>query len=99
MHVDDEWLISVQGELEGISEQLRIPGSKALGPVMSSVRRSHSILKNDQAKIVSNFAPDKKVPGGRVPAPDAEASCQDTACSHRHGLQPHVPVCASRACH
>ena len=54
--------VSVQGELEGISEQLRIPGSKALGPVMSSVRRSHSILKNDQAKIVSNFAPDKKVP-------------------------------------
>ena len=47
-------------ELEAISEQLRIPGSKALGPVMGSVRKSHSILKNDQAKIVRDFAPDKK---------------------------------------
>ena len=47
-------------ELEAISEQLRIPGSKALGPIMGSVRKSHSILKNDQAKIVRDFAPDKK---------------------------------------
>ena len=62
MHANYPMNGGVQVELEGISEQLRIPGSKALGPVMSSVRRSHSILKNDQAKIVGNFAPDKKVP-------------------------------------
>lgn len=51
----------VQTSLEGISEQLRIPGSKALGPISSAVRKSKSVLNNDKAKIIADFAPQNKV--------------------------------------
>ena len=51
----------VQSSLEGISEQLRIPGSKALGPISSAVRKSKSVLNNDKAKIIADFAPQNKV--------------------------------------
>ncbi|EIE24466.1 cyclophilin-like protein [Coccomyxa subellipsoidea C-169] len=52
--------------LEGISEQLRIPGSKALGPISSAVRKSKSVLNNDKAKIIADFAPQNKEAGLRA---------------------------------
>lgn len=50
-----------QTALEGISESLRIPGSKAVGPIQSAVRKSKSVLNNDKTKIIADFAPQNKV--------------------------------------
>ncbi|CAL5222330.1 g4676 [Coccomyxa viridis] len=56
----------VQQELEGISEELRIPGQKALGPIQGAVKRAHNILNQDKQKIAKDFAPDKKDAGMRA---------------------------------
>eukprot|EP00884_Botryococcus_braunii_P004285 jgi/Botrbrau1/13858/Bobra.0056s0091.3 len=61
--IDNKPIRVIQNELEGISEQLRIPGSKALGPVSRAVRKASSVLGNDRQKIISDFAPDKKAAG------------------------------------
>mmetsp|Transcript_16936 Transcript_16936/g.47266 ORF Transcript_16936/g.47266 Transcript_16936/m.47266 type:complete len:456 (-) Transcript_16936:331-1698(-) len=49
----------IQTSLESIAESLRIPGSKSLGPIARSVRRSEDILKNNKGEIVAAFAPGK----------------------------------------
>ncbi|CAK0787337.1 hypothetical protein CVIRNUC_010556 [Coccomyxa viridis] len=56
----------IQSELEGISEELRIPGSKALGPIQGAVKRAHNIVNLDKDKIAKDFAPDKKDAGMRA---------------------------------
>ncbi|KAK9828041.1 hypothetical protein WJX81_004327 [Elliptochloris bilobata] len=61
--IENKSVRTIQTELEGISEQLRIPGSKALGPVSKAVRKAHSVLANDRTKIIAAFAPDKKDKG------------------------------------
>ncbi|CAL8467454.1 g6992 [Coccomyxa elongata] len=53
----------IQTALEGISESLRIPGSKAVGPIQSAVRKSKSVLNNDKTKIIADFAPQNKEAG------------------------------------
>jgi cyclophilin family peptidyl-prolyl cis-trans isomerase len=55
----------IQGELESISRQLRIPGSKPLGPIKGSVDAAARMIddKKIQAKIVKDFAPDKAEEG------------------------------------
>jgi cyclophilin family peptidyl-prolyl cis-trans isomerase len=53
----------VQKDLEHISEALRIPGSKSLGPVAKSIRSSSSILDKDKSKIFSAFAPGSEADG------------------------------------
>lgn len=50
-------------ELESISEALRIPGSKAFGPVARSVRSAESTLSNQLATITKAFADEKKQDG------------------------------------
>lgn len=54
---------TIQADLEGVSEQLRIPGSKALGPVARAVRRASGTLASERGGIAAAFAPDKKASG------------------------------------
>jgi len=56
-------LRTIQASLEGISEQLRIPGSKALGPIARAVGKASGTLTGERAKISAAFAPDKKAAG------------------------------------
>ena len=53
--------VMAQRDLESISEALRIPGSKSLGPVARSVKRSENIIKDKKNDIISAFAAEKKV--------------------------------------
>lgn len=61
--IENKPIRQVQRELESISEALRIPGSKSLGPVQRSVRSAESIITNQAKDIVAGFAPDKKEQG------------------------------------
>jgi cyclophilin family peptidyl-prolyl cis-trans isomerase len=56
-------LRTIQSNLEGISEQLRIPGSKALGPIARAVGKATGTLVAERARISAAFAPDKKAAG------------------------------------
>eukprot|EP00873_Tetraselmis_striata_P046079 jgi/Tetstr1/466343/TSEL_010873.t1 len=57
--INNKPIRAIQRELESISEALRIPGSKSLGPVARSVRKSEQILKDKKSEIVSAFAKSK----------------------------------------
>jgi hypothetical protein len=95
-------VLAAQVELENISEQLRIPGGKALGPIMGSVRKSHSILKNDQAKIVRDFAPDKKVRVSLVAclgSRHCQITCHDNCRAVLHALPAPSSPCAALLSH
>lgn len=61
--VDNKPIRKVARELESISEALRIPGSKAFGPVSRSVRSAESTLGNQLATITKAFADDKRQDG------------------------------------
>eukprot|EP01023_Acetabularia_acetabulum_P035174 TRINITY_DN3314_c0_g1_i4.p1 TRINITY_DN3314_c0_g1~~TRINITY_DN3314_c0_g1_i4.p1 ORF type:complete len:414 (+),score=95.48 TRINITY_DN3314_c0_g1_i4:68-1309(+) len=63
LQIDNKSIRKIQGELEYVSEYLRIPGSKGLGPVGGVVRKVKDVLKSDKQKIISDFAPDKKEAG------------------------------------
>lgn len=54
---------AIQADLEGVSEQLRIPGSKALNPVNRAVRRAAGTLASQKGAIAAAFAPAKKAAG------------------------------------
>ncbi|GLC38663.1 Peptidyl-prolyl cis-trans isomerase, chloroplastic [Pleodorina starrii] len=58
--INNKPIRQIQKELEGISEALRIPGSKSLGPVSRAVRASQDILTRQKDAIVKDFAPEKK---------------------------------------
>jgi hypothetical protein len=61
--INNPALRTIQSSLEGISEQLRIPGSKALGPIARAVAKANGTLVGERAKISAAFAPDKKAAG------------------------------------
>lgn len=61
--VDNKPIRKVARELESISEALRIPGSKAFGPVARSVRSAEGTFTNQLATITKAFAADKKQDG------------------------------------
>jgi hypothetical protein len=61
--INNKEIRDIQYSLEGISEALRIPGSKSLGPISSAVNRAQNTLKNGRDKIIKDFADDKKVAG------------------------------------
>ncbi len=52
-----------QRALEAISEELRVPGSKSLGPVSRSVRTAQSTVTGQRDKITADFAPSKRAEG------------------------------------
>jgi len=61
--IDNKPIREVQRDLESISDALRIPGSKSLGPVARAVRSSQDILSRQKDAIIKAFAPDKKAAG------------------------------------
>ncbi|KAL4447585.1 hypothetical protein ABPG75_004804 [Micractinium tetrahymenae] len=61
--IDNKPIRSIQRELEAISAELRVPGSKSLGPIGKHVRAANSTLERDGNAIVAAFAPDKKAAG------------------------------------
>lgn len=61
--INNKEIRDIQRALESISEALRIPGSKSLGPVQKSVSRASSILKSSGDKIAKDFAPEKAAEG------------------------------------
>lgn len=61
--VDNKPIRKIARELESISEALRIPGSKAFGPVARAVRSAEGTLGNQLATITKAFADDKKQAG------------------------------------
>jgi hypothetical protein len=52
-----------QRDLESITEQLRVPGSKSLGPISRSVRGAQSVVTSQRDKIAADFAPAKRADG------------------------------------
>ncbi|GMH45966.1 hypothetical protein BSKO_13930 [Bryopsis sp. KO-2023] len=61
--IDNKPIRKIQGALENISEEVRVPGNRAYGPILGAARKSASVLKTDKAKIIADFAPDKKAVG------------------------------------
>jgi len=61
--IDNKQIRMIQRELESVAEALRVPGSKALGPVQRSVRKAESILRDKRQNIVADLAEDKAEAG------------------------------------
>ncbi|KAJ9526654.1 hypothetical protein QJQ45_017578, partial [Haematococcus lacustris] len=61
--INNKPIREIQRDLEGISEALRIPGSKNLGPVARAVRSAQGTLNSKKDAIIADFAPDKKAEG------------------------------------
>lgn len=61
--IDNKPIRTVQLELDGINSSIRIPGSKAFGPLNSAVRKSIGVLNKEEGSIVKAFAPEKKEEG------------------------------------
>lgn len=61
--IDNKPIREIQKSLEQITADLRIPGSKKLGPVGSNVRKAASTLNKQKTKIVADFAPASKADG------------------------------------
>jgi len=76
LQIDDKPIRVIQKELESISEALRIPGSKSLGPIRRAVSNAERTLEKSEAQIVRDFADDKKADGQRALA-DLKAALQD----------------------
>ncbi|EFJ40538.1 hypothetical protein VOLCADRAFT_108119 [Volvox carteri f. nagariensis] len=58
--INNKPIRQIQKDLESISEALRIPGSKSLGPVSRAIRASQDVLTRQRDAIVKDFAPEKK---------------------------------------
>ena len=56
--IDNKPIREIQKDLEQITEDLRVPGSKPLGTIGRRVRAAQSVLDRDSDKIVKNFASD-----------------------------------------
>ena len=61
--IDNKPMRTIQASLEGVSEQLRVPGSKALGPVSRAVKKASGTLAGKRGEISAAFAPSKKAAG------------------------------------
>ncbi|KAI8462853.1 MAG: cyclophilin type peptidyl-prolyl cis-trans isomerase/CLD-domain-containing protein [Monoraphidium minutum] len=61
--VDNKPIRTAQRSLEAITEELRVPGAKSLGPISRSVRAAQAAVTSGRASIVSAFAPAKKAEG------------------------------------
>lgn len=56
--IDNKPIRAIQRDLEQITEDLRVPGSKPLGPIGRRVRAAQSTLDRDVDKIIKDFAPE-----------------------------------------
>jgi hypothetical protein len=55
--IDNKPIRRVASELESISEALRIPGSKSLGPIAKAARSAQAQLYREERAIVAALAP------------------------------------------
>ncbi|MEW5302038.1 MAG: hypothetical protein WDW36_004850 [Sanguina aurantia] len=60
--IENKPIRSIQKQLEGISESLRIPGAK-LAPVKRAIENAQDTLKKEQKAIIADFAPARKEDG------------------------------------
>lgn len=74
--ISNKTIREIQKQLEGISEQLRIPGSKSLGPVGSAVRRAQGTLNSNKQKLEAEFAPEFRAQGKQA-IEDLDAALKD----------------------
>lgn len=61
--IDNKPIRTAQRALEAITEELRVPGQKSLGPISRSVRTAQQAVTSGRDKIVADFAPAKKAEG------------------------------------
>lgn len=61
--INNKPIREAQRDLESITEQLRVPGSKSLGPISRSVRGAQSVVTSQRDKIAADFAPAKRADG------------------------------------
>lgn len=61
--IDNKPIRKIQKELEQISEDLRVPGSKSLGSVSRRIRSAQSTLDKEVKTIQASFAPDSQQSG------------------------------------
>ena len=61
--INNKPIRQIQASLEQISDDLRIPGKKPLGPIKGRVNKALAVLDKQQAAIAADFAPDKKAAG------------------------------------
>lgn len=61
--IDNKPIRKIQKELEQISEDLRVPGSKSLGPISKRVRFASSTLDKEEKTIRASFAPGSEKAG------------------------------------
>lgn len=61
--INNKPIREIQKDLEQISEDLRIPGSKSLGTVGKRVRGAARVLEREGKTITADFAPDRKEAG------------------------------------
>ncbi|KAK9793769.1 hypothetical protein WJX73_008988 [Symbiochloris irregularis] len=61
--INNKDIREIQKALEGINEDLRIPGQKSLGPISRAVNKSKAALNSSRSKLTSAFNPDLKDDG------------------------------------
>ncbi|KAG0558691.1 hypothetical protein KC19_10G047000 [Ceratodon purpureus] len=64
--INNKSIKEVQKSLEEITDEMRIPGEKALGPVGQSVRQAARVLNQNKTQILADIADSKKQEGEQL---------------------------------
>uniref|UniRef100_A0A7I4AZJ2 peptidylprolyl isomerase n=1 Tax=Physcomitrium patens TaxID=3218 RepID=A0A7I4AZJ2_PHYPA len=64
--INNKAIKEVQKSLEEITDEMKVPGEKALGPVERSVRQAARLFTQNKAQILADLAPAKKQEGEQV---------------------------------
>lgn len=64
--IDNKAIKEVQKSLEDITEEMKVPGEKALGPVGQSVRQAARVFNQNKAQILADIAESKKQEAGEL---------------------------------
>jgi len=64
--INNKTIREIQKSLEQITADLRVPGSKKLGPIGANVRRAQGTLNANKAKLAADFAPEMKEAGQKA---------------------------------
>jgi len=64
--INNKQIKEVQKSLEEITEDMKVPGEKALGSVERSVRQAARVLNQNKSQIVADIADTKKEEGGKL---------------------------------
>lgn len=89
--ISNQPIRELQRELESISDALRIPGSKSLGPVERSVHNAQNILTRSRDAIVKDFDPARKEKGLKA-LETLKTALSDFDILINEGLKQEVPI-------